>query len=131
MNQDRTFSVSTSPSTAVVPMPGRLAVSYTNWDLRLTVDTTLDQAPADTVLTATGTITTVRFLDTTTAGRVNIVLTDDNGDSAHVSLNPDMVRMLQPVLVKGTRLTIRGTAIAAHGTVPAGIDGRGAQVVNV
>jgi hypothetical protein len=112
-------------------MPGRLAVSYTNWDLRLDVDTTLDQVSADTVVTATGTIAAVRFLDNTRLGRVSIVLTDDNGDSAHVSLNPDMARMLQPVLVKGTRLTIRGIAVAAHGTVPAGIDGRGAQVVNV
>jgi len=113
----------------VIPMPGRLAVQHRDPELWMDQDVSLDQVPTDAVVTAIGTITWVRYLDTTTTGRVMIVLTDDAGDSAHVSLGPDVVRMIQPVLHDGTRLRIRGTVTRTIPTQPAGINGLGVQVV--
>lgn len=131
MSQDRTRQTRTIPPTSTIPMPGRLAVSYRSDALRIDIDTTLDQAPVGELVTATGVITTVRYLDRNgVLGRVMIVLADDDGDSALITLGPDVVRMIQPVLAKGTRLTVRGIVSRPHSHQPAGIDGMGVRVVS-
>lgn len=115
-----------------VPMPGRLPVSFHDWELhRVFDDVPLANIATDTVVTATGTITHVRHLDGTTLGRTMIVLTDDDGNSAHVRLDADVVRQLLPVLVTGTRLIVRGPVTRTIPSQPAGIDGRGIRVVTV
>lgn len=116
---------------APLPMPGRLAVSYHDRDLRIDVDTTLDAVKTGTVVTTAGTIANVRYLDPSRTGRVMIVLTGDDRNSAHISLGPDVVRQLAPALHAGTRLWVRGTVTRTIDSQPAGIDGRGVQVVNV
>jgi len=112
-----------------VPMPGRLAVSYHRWDLKMDVDTTLDQVPTGSDITTTGTITGVRYLDPSRTGRTMIVLTGADGHHAHVSITPDTARRLHLVLTPGTRLTVRGTAARALPSQPAGIDARTAWTV--
>jgi len=116
-------------ATRVIPMPGRLSVSYRDQYGWVEPKAPLAEVITGSHVTATGMITRVRYLDTTTSGRVMIVLTDDAGDSAHVSLGPDVVRMIQPVLHDGTRLQIRGLVTRTIPSQPAGIDGLGVTVV--
>jgi hypothetical protein len=107
-------------------MPGRLPVSHYNWDLRLDFkDVPLDQVPTDTLVTTSGTITSVVRLS---GGRVMVVLSSDDQNSGHVLLNEDVVRMVAPALHRGNRLDVRGTVIRTSSSQPAGIDGRGVQV---
>lgn len=128
--QDRTQTTIVSRPTPV-PMPGRLPVEYRNRALRIDVDTTLDRAPLGELVTATGVITAVNYLDRKALGRVMVVLADDAGDSAHVTFNPDVVRMLGPVLARGTRLSVHGIVVRPHSHQPAGIDGLGVRVVTL
>jgi len=113
----------------IIPMPGRLSVSYRDQYGWMEPKAPLDEVITGAHVTATGTVTRVRYVDTTTTGRVMIVLADDAGDSAHVTLNPDVVRMIQPVLHDGTRLRIRGTVTRTTTAQPAGIDGLGVREV--
>jgi hypothetical protein len=108
-----------------IPMPGRLLVDYYDWDLRLPFSVPLNEVIDDTVISTTGTITTVVHLP---GGRAMVVLASDDHNSAHVTLNADVVRMVAPALHRGYRMSVRGLV---HRTVPwqpAGIEGLSVQV---
>jgi hypothetical protein len=112
-------------ASSVIPMPGRLLVDYYDWDLRLPYSVPLNEVPTNTVVTTTGTITAVRRLS---GGRAMVVITAGDGNSAHVLLNADVVRMTAPALFAGYRMTVRGMVFRAPGGAPAGIDAGGAQI---
>ncbi|MFJ4473258.1 hypothetical protein ACIP2X_37990 [Streptomyces sp. NPDC089424] len=113
------------PKTRPIPMPGRLVVDYYDWDLRQALSPTLDEVATGTLVTAYGTITNVLRLS---GGRAMVVLSSDDGNSAHVQLNADTVRMVTPALFRGNRLHVRGAVTRTSPNQPAGIDGRGVQV---
>ncbi|MFD0509268.1 hypothetical protein ACFQ0G_53155 [Streptomyces chiangmaiensis] len=131
--------MATRTATTPLPMPGRLAVSYRDWGLDMT---SLDQVATGTVVTTVGTISHVRYLDRqgvrravrtgdkTSLGRVMLVLVDGRGNSAHITLNADVVAMLHPVLYRGAKLSVRGLVTRTISSQPAGIAGLGVQVVN-
>jgi hypothetical protein len=107
-------------------MPGRLPVSHYDWDLRLDFkDVPLSEVPTDTLVTTSGTITSVVPLS---GGRAMVVIASDDQNSCHVLLNADVVRMVAPALYRSNRLDVRGTVIRTTSSQPAGIDGRGVQV---
>lgn len=109
----------------VIPMPGRLVVSYYDWDLHLGFDPTLDEVATGTLVHAVGTITAVVRLS---GGRAMVVISSDDGNSAHVLLNADIVRMVTPALYRGNRLDVRGTVTRTSAGQPAGIDAGGVRV---
>jgi hypothetical protein len=109
-----------------IPMPGRLPVSHYDWDLRLGFkDVPLADVPTGTLVTTSGTITSVVRLS---GGRAMVVVTSDDRNSSHVLLNEDVVRMVAPALYRGNRLNVRGLVTRTTPSQPAGIDGRGVQV---
>jgi len=108
-----------------IPMPGRLVVDYYDWDLRLGYSVPLDEVADRTVVTTTGTITGVSRLS---GGRVMVVLSSDDHNSAHVLLNADVVRMVAPALYRGYRMNVRGPVFRTVPSQPAGIEGLGVQV---
>ena len=113
----------------VIPMAGRLPVSYYDWDLHLGFDSTLDEVATGTLVHAVGTITAVARLS---GGRVMVVISSSDGNSAHVLLNADIVRMVVPALHRGNRLDVRGTVTRTTAGVAtrttAGIDAGGVKV---
>jgi hypothetical protein len=124
--QNRIRSKVTRPTASVLPMPGRLSVSYRDWAQRIDVkDVPLAQVPTGTLVHAAGTITAVVHLP---GGRAMAVISSDDQHSAHVLLTPDVVRMVAPALYRGNRLNVRGTVTRTTPGQPAGIDGRGIQV---
>lgn len=108
-----------------IPMPGRLLVDYFDWDLRLPYSVPLDEVDTGTVVLTVGTIAAVRHLS---GGRAMVVLSSDDGHSAHVALNADVVRMTAPALYRGYRMNVRGLVIRTTPSQPAGIEGLGVQV---
>lgn len=99
MNQDRTFTVSTSPSTpAVVPMSGRLSVSYFT-DLG-DASKPLNQIADRTYVSATGTVSHV------TANA--IVVTGADGNTAHCMISADTRKNFASSLIVGTQVMARG-----------------------
>lgn len=127
---DRTDRVRSSTIT-VAPMPGRLAADYYDNLLKTRRVVPLADLPLGTPVRATGTVARVRYLDKSVLGRVMIVLTDDAGDSAAVSFAPEIVRMVQPVLAEGARISISGLATRRIPTLPAGIDGLNARMADL
>lgn len=131
--QDRTQTISMAPHpvdnvhsvSAIIPMPGRLPVSYYDWDLHLGFDPSLDEVATGTLVNATGTITVVKHL---TGGRAMAVISDTHGDSAHVLLNADIVRMVAPALYCGYQMNVRGIVTRTTNSQPAGIEADGVQV---
>lgn len=128
--KDRTNTLSRAPRPgdnvhSVIPMPGRLAVDYYDWDLHLGYSVPLDEVADRTVVTTTGTITGVRRLS---GGRVMVVLSSADHNSAHVLLNADVVRMVAPALYRGYRMNVRGPVFRTVPSQPAGIEGLGVQV---
>lgn len=123
--QNRIRSTRPTSASSVIPMPGRLSVAYRDWASRTNRTVSIDQVPTNTVVTTTGTITTVRRLS---GGRAMVVITGGDGNSAHILLNADVVRMTVPALVAGYRMNVRGMVFRAPGGAPAGIDGRGVQI---
>lgn len=113
---------------SVIPMPGRLLVDYYDWDLRLPHSVPLDEVATGTVVSTSGTITSVARLS---GGRVMVVLSAEDGNSAYVVLNADVVRMTAPALYRGYRMNVRGPVVRTIPSQPAGIEGLGVQVVNV
>jgi len=115
-------------------MPGRLAVSYRVRSLpgrAATVQSTLDQMTTDQLVDATGTITAVRHLQGSALGRTMIVLTDDDGNSAHVLFTADVMPQVHPVIYRGSRITVHGLVSRTASNLPAGIEGFGVRVVTV
>ncbi|MGW2384431.1 hypothetical protein [Streptomyces sp. NPDC001658] len=112
-------------STAPLPMPGGLAVDYYDWDLHLGFSVPLDEVSTGTLVTAAGTIAAVVRL---TGGRAMAVLTSADGNSAHVLLNADIVRMVTPALYRGNRMHVRGTVIRTTSSQLAGIAAGGVNV---
>ncbi|MGW1870938.1 hypothetical protein ACWCPS_36035 [Streptomyces mauvecolor] len=110
-------------------MPGRVSVSFWDWDLRLDVSTTLDRVAPGTLVTATGTVTTINYLGGASLGRAIVVLADDSGNSAMVRLDADVVGADRPLLSTGVRVAVRGVTSAPVG-VAAGIDARTVWVVS-
>jgi hypothetical protein len=106
-------------------MPGRLLVDYFDWDLRLPYSVPLDEVDTGTVVLTAGTITAVRYLS---GGRAMVVLSSDDGHSAHVALNAYVVRMTAPALYRGYRMSVRGLVFRTSPSQPAGIEGLGVQV---
>lgn len=139
--RDRTDTVQTrtiSPrgpraaiTTKPTPMPGHLPVEH--FDRLLNTRTTVDLAETHdgTFVTATGTITKLRYLDPSPLGRVMAVLTDDDGHSAFVSFGPAAVREIQPLLAERTRVTVAGVVTRRTPGLPAGIDGANARMASV
>ena len=132
MKKDRTTTLSRAPHLGdnvhqdVIPMPGRLPVSYRDWDLRLDVkDTPLSRVQAGTLVSTSGTITSVTRLS---GGRAMVVLSSDDRNSAHVLLNQDVARMVTPALYRGNRLDVRGIVTRTHPSQPAGIEAGGVNV---
>lgn len=124
MQKDPTRTASTA-ATTVIPMPGRLLVDYYDWDLHLPYSIPLDEVNTDTVVTTTGTITSVVRL---AGGRAMVVLSSDDHNSAHVLLNADVTRMVAPALYRGYRMHVRGLVFRTTPSQPAGIEGLGVQV---
>lgn len=110
---------------AVIPMPGRLLVDYYDWDLRLPYSVPLNEVTTGTVVSTTGTITSVARLS---GDRVMVVLSADDGNSAYAVLNADVVRMTAPALYRGYRMNVRGPVVRTIPSQPAGIEGLGVQV---
>lgn len=116
--------------TATIPMPGKLPVVYRDRQLRMNFDLALDETKTDSLITATGTITTVKHLDPSAIGRTMIVLTGDNGENALVSLSPDVVSFCEPILRRNTRVTLHGLTVRNEG-LPVSIEGFGVRGANV
>lgn len=110
---------------SVIPMPGRLLVDYYDWDQHLPCSVPLNEVSPDTVVSTTGTITSVNRLS---GGRAMVVLSSDDDNSAHVLLNPDVVRMVDPALHRGYRMNVRGLVHQTSPSQPAGLQGLGVQV---
>ena len=123
--QNRIRSTRPTSASSVIPMPGRLSVAYRDWASRTNRTVSIDQVPTNTVVTTTGTITAVVRL---AGGRAMVVITAGDGNSAHVLLNADTVRMTAPALFAGYRMTVRGMVFRAPGGAPAGIDAGGVQI---
>jgi hypothetical protein len=120
-------------STGIIPMPGRLPVSRLVRSLPgrgIHVETPLDQVDTDTMVTATGTIATVRYLDNKVFGRTMIVLTSEDGNSAHVLFDADATYYAEPVLRKGTRIELHGLVTRHIPGQPAGLEGLGVRAVS-
>lgn len=118
---------------APIPMPGRLPVTHLVRGLPgqpVHVPTTLDATKTDTMVTATGTITTVRRLEGKTLGRTLIALTADDGNHALVSLDRDVVALTEPALRVGTRVSLHGLTVRQE-SLPVSIEGLGVRVVTV
>lgn len=116
--KDRTNTATTIPTT--IPMPGRLSVAYFDRPTRsVYTDVPLSDVATGTLVTTGGTITNVHRL---TGGRVMVVIASDDGNSAHVLLNADIVRMVAPALYRGYTLDVRGTVSRTTDVQPAGID---------
>lgn len=119
-------------ATATIPMPGRLPVSYRDRALRLNIDDIpLNEVRTGTVVTAEGVITTVRHLDRNALGRTMIVLTGDDGNSAHVLFSADTVRQVAPALTQHTRIKLHGLVSRSIPGLPVGLEGFGVRVVSV
>lgn len=119
------MAASTARTVTPIPMPGRLLVDYYDRDLHLPCSVPLDEVATGTVVSTTGTITSVRRLS---AGRAMVVLSSEDGNSAYVVLNPDVVRMVAPALYRGYRMRVRGLVVRTSVSQPAGIEGLGVQV---
>lgn len=117
----------------VLPMPGRLPVSRLVRSLPgnpARVETALDQVATDTMVTAEGTITAVRYLDGKVFGRTMIVLAAEDGNSAHVLFNANSAYYAEPVLRKGARIQLHGLVTRYIPGQPVGLEGLGVRVVN-
>ncbi len=117
----------------VIPMPGRLPVSRLVRSLPgrgVRVETPLDQVDTDTLITTTGTIAAVRYLDNKVFGRTMIVLTAEDGNSAHVLFDADSAYYAEPVLRKGSRIELHGLVTRHIPGQPAGLEGLGVRVVS-
>jgi len=108
-----------------IPMPGRLPVSYYDWDLHLGFDPTLNEVATGTLVTATGTITSITRLS---GGRVMAVISSADQNSAYVLMNADVTRMVTPALNYGNRLHVRGIVTRTSGSQTAWIDAGGVNV---
>ena len=111
---------------AVTPAPGKLHVEY---DKGLgPVSKPLDQLPAGTDIEVTARITNCKPL---TGGRVALVIADDNGDTAMVSIDSGVFmaasRAAGGVITLG-RVFLRGTVSRRHPSM-ATIDGRSIRPV--
>lgn len=105
--KDRTLTSAHAPTTAPMPMPGRLAVSYYSDLLKKRVDAPLSEVPTGAHVIATGTLTRVRYLDPIN-GRVTAILTGDDGHWAFVTFSANTVLRVKPLLVEGTRVLLVG-----------------------
>lgn len=119
---DRSDSVSRDTITTPIPMPGRLAVETYDALLKQIVTVPLAGVQPGKQAVATGTLTHIRHLDPR-GGRVHATLTDDQGDWALVDFGPDAAAMIEPLLRRGTRVTVAGLVIAASSASPASIAG--------
>lgn len=144
-HQDRTPSTSSIPVStqigprtsgtthkAPLPMPGRLPVSRPVRSLpgrAARVETALDEVATDTMVTTEGTITAVRYLDGKVFGRTMIVLTAEDGNSAHVLFNADSAYYAEPILRKGSRIQLHGLVTRHIPGQPTGLEGLGVRVV--
>lgn len=116
---------------AVLPMPGRLPVTRLVRGLPgqpVSVESALAEVATDTMVTAKGTITAVRYLDGRVFGRTMIVLTSDDGNSAHVLFTADSAYYAEPVLRKGSRIKLHGLVTRHIPGQPVGLEGLGVQV---
>lgn len=129
---DRTVQLADrTPATTVLPMPGRLPVSYLVRSLPgrgIRVEAPLAELDTDTMVLAEGTITAVRYLDGKVFGRTMIVLASEDGHSAHVLFNADSAYYAEPVLRKGSKIKLHGLVTRHVPGQPAGIEGLGVQV---
>lgn len=116
------------PERTVLPMAGRLPVSYFQRKLRTVIETTIDQVPTDTVVTTSGVIRTVRRLEGNALGRTMIVIAGEGGHSSYVTLDADVMRLVEPAIRVGTRIHVHGLVIRTVPSQPAGIEGLGVQV---
>jgi hypothetical protein len=57
-----------------------------------------------------------------------VVISSADGNSAHVLLNADIVRMVVPALYRGYRMHVRGIVTRTTNSQPAGIQAGGVQV---
>ncbi len=149
MSQDRTRTTSTAhtlptgigprtPGTVFdnaprpIPMPGRLPVTRRVRSLPgrgIHIEAPLADVDTDTMVTATGTITAVRYLDNKVFGRTMIVLTSEDGNSAHVLFDKDSAYYAEPALRKGTRVELHGLVTRHIPGQPTGIEGLGVRMV--
>lgn len=142
--KDRTTTLTRAPHpvdfvhqdtpTTPIPMPGRLPVTKLVRSLpgrACHVQIPLDQADTDTLVTAEGVITAVRYLDNKVFGRTIIVLSSPDGHSAHVLFNADSAYYAEPALRKGTRIQLHGLVTRNVPGQPTGIEGLGVRVVTV
>ncbi|MGW4075956.1 hypothetical protein ACWELB_21005 [Streptomyces asiaticus] len=106
---------------AVTPAPGKLAVEYDNG--LGPISKPLNQLPAGTDIEVTAQITNCNPL---AGGRIALVLADNNGDTAMVSIDSGVFmaasRAAGGVLTLG-RVFLRGTVVRRHPSM-ATIDGR-------
>jgi hypothetical protein len=102
-----------------------LTVSYYDWDLHLGFDLPLSMVGTGTLVTATGTITSFTRLS---GGRVMVVISSDDQNTAYALLNADVVRMVSPALYRGNVLRVRGVVTRTSASLPAWIDAGGVQV---
>lgn len=112
--KDRTLTSTFAPTSAPAPMPGRLAVNYYDDLLRTRVSAPLDAVKDGTHVRAAGVITSVRHLDPR-GGRVHAVLTDTTtGDTAVLSIGPDAMRLIAPIVAVGTPAFVAGFVKDGH-----------------
>ncbi|MGW2725709.1 hypothetical protein [Streptomyces sp. NPDC001492] len=139
MKQDRTAPVSMAPHPgdfvhqAPIPMPGRLPVARLVRGLPgqpVTITAALADVDTDTMVRTEGTITAVRYLDGKVFGRTMIVLTSEDGNSAHVLFTPDAAYYAEPVLRKGSRIELHGLVTRHIPGQPTGLEGLGVRVVS-
>jgi hypothetical protein len=110
-------------------MPGRLLVEHYDSLLKSRVPNRLDEVRPGTQITASGTLTNVRYLNPR-GGRIHAIITDDEGQSALVDFPPGVVALIRPLLAPGTRVTIAGLVQLSSINLPATISGYNARLVD-
>jgi hypothetical protein len=119
-----TGTIAAPASGPVIPMPGRLPVSYYDLTLHKGPDPALDEVPDGSVVYAIGTITAVTQFD---GGRIMMAIADEDGHSAYVLLTPGVFRAVRMALYSGVRVIVRGSVFRT-GSGPAMIHGHGVHV---
>jgi hypothetical protein len=108
-------------------MPGRLVVDYYDNLLKCSARGRLDEQRTGTRVSATGTLTSVRFVGERLE-RAHALLTDTDGNSALITFAADAVAVIRPILAEQAQITVYGLAVAAADGLPAGIAGYNARI---
>lgn len=104
-----------------------IRVAYRDRAARRTLNTTIQNVPTDGLVNVTGTITKVRHHDGTCLGRTSIDLSHD-GATVEVTFDADAMQTVEPVIRRGTTVTVYGLVVRTAAELPASVEGFNAGV---